>query len=97
VVEERWEQDGRLMGVNLKAGTIRLMLGQDDFAKGRDRVKGIGHRAWFSTSQDLDRLADTFKARGATLDTEPQDMPWGSRIFALTDPDGFKITFMNGD
>ncbi|MEP6574582.1 MAG: VOC family protein [Gemmatimonadota bacterium] len=97
VEADRWEQDGRLMGVHLKAGSVVIMIGQDDFAKGRDRVKGVGHRIWCKTGRDLDQLAAQFKARGAKLDIEPHKTPWGDRLFALSDPDGFKITFRNGD
>jgi uncharacterized glyoxalase superfamily protein PhnB len=91
-VEERWERDGKLAGVGLKAGDVFFMLGQDDWKKGRDRKKGEGVRIYFSTTQDVDALAKKIKAGGCTLDYEPQDQPWGSRDFALTDPDGFKIT-----
>ena len=92
-IEERWEDGGKLMGVTVKAGRAHLNLSQDDFAKGRNRAKGVGHRIYCDTVQDLDQLAARIKARGATLDREPMDMPWGNRTFALTDPDGFKITF----
>ena len=68
------------------------MLNQDDFAKGRDRKKGLGTRLNVDTAQDIDRLASEIKARGGTLDQEPADMPWGQRIFTITDPDGFKLT-----
>jgi len=91
---ERWETDGQLHGVQLKAGNVDLMLNQDDFAKGRDRRKGIGLRLWFSTVQSLDGLADVIRARGGTLDYGPEDMPWGDRTFGMTDPDGFSITFV---
>ncbi len=91
---EAWERDGQLRGVELKAGAVILMLNQDDFAKGRDRVKGVGHRVWCSTVQDVDALATAVKARGGQLDHEPHDTPWGSREFAITDPDGFKLSFV---
>jgi len=68
------------------------MLNQDDFAKGRDRKKGDGLRIWLSTAQDIEDLAAGITARGGHLDHAPQDMPWGDRAFAITDPDGFKIT-----
>ena len=68
------------------------MLSQDDWKKGRDRVKGEGFRIYCSTSQNLDRLAEQIKARGGTLLQEPKDDPWGSRNFSFEDPDGFKIT-----
>ncbi len=91
-VDERWERDGKLMGVSLKAGGVLFMIGQDDWMKGRDRKKGEGFRIYCSTTQDVDALAKGIKSRGGMLDSEPQDQPWGSRDFSLTDPDGFKIT-----
>jgi len=70
----------------------RLMIGQDDWQKGRDRRKGEGFRIYCGTKQDVDALAAAIKARGGMLDTEPTDQPWGSRDFSISDPDGFKIT-----
>lgn len=92
VISERWEEGGVLQGVTLKAGSGLLMLGQEDFKKGRDRQKGIGHRLWLETVQNLDALAARVKALGTRLDYEPADMPWGARAFALSDPDGFRLT-----
>jgi len=92
IVADRWEQDGKLAGAMLKAGNCVLMLAQDDFAKGRERVKGVGHRIWLNTIQAIDVLASRAKARGVTLEQEPADLPWGPRAFAVADPDGFKIT-----
>ena len=37
-VQETWEHEGKLGGAALVAGTASLFLGQDDWAKGRDRV-----------------------------------------------------------
>jgi uncharacterized glyoxalase superfamily protein PhnB len=91
-VDERWEQDGKLMGVSLKAGDVTFMIGQDDWKKGRDRKKGEGFRLYCTTRRDVDAVARGIKARGGKLDSEPADQPWGSRDFSLTDPDGFKIT-----
>ncbi len=92
VVEERWEQDGKLSGVQVRAGGVSFMLGQDDWKKGRDRKKGEGFRLYCTTTQDVDVLAKRIGTRGGKLDQEPLDRPWGTRDFALTDPDGFKIT-----
>ena len=38
-VLERWENDGALLGASVAAGDVSLMLGQDDWAQGRDRQK----------------------------------------------------------
>ena len=89
---KRWEHEGKLMGVELQAGTVVFMIGQDDWKKGRDRKKGEGFRLYCTTTQDVDALAKKIKERGGTLDQEPKDQSWGMRDIALTDPDGFKIT-----
>jgi uncharacterized glyoxalase superfamily protein PhnB len=92
VVKDRWEHEGKLMGVEMRAGGVTFMLGQDDWKKGRDRVKGEGFRLYCQTAQDADRLAEQIKARGGTLAQEPKDESWGARMFSVEDPDGYKIT-----
>ena len=89
---ERWEEGGTVLGQQVKAGAVDLMLNQDDFTKGRDRRKGEGVRMWWSTTQPLDALADAIRAKGAKLDYGPEETSWGDRAFGLTDPDGFHIT-----
>ena len=91
---EEWRENGTLQGCEMRAGSVTFFISQDDFAKGRDRQKGIGSRLRCTTAQDLDRFAAEVKARGGALDQEPQDMPWGERQFLITDPDGFKLTFV---
>ena len=68
------------------------ILGQDDFAKGRDRVKGTALRFYCQTNQDIDALAAAIRERGGKLTQEPTDQPWGRRDFAVVDPDGFNIS-----
>ena len=93
VVGERWEDKGKLMGVEVKAGAVSLYLNQDDFAKGRDRVKGVGVRIHAQTAQSVDELAERIRAYGGKIIAEPADMPWGERVFAVEDPDGFRLGF----
>ncbi len=94
IVAEEMKHEGQFVGVRMKAGTVELFLFQDDFAKGRDRQKGQGLRFYCITAQDVDQLAADIVARGGTLDHPPTDRPWGSRDFAVTDPDGFHISIM---
>ena len=94
VIGDEWRENGTLAGCEIHAGAVTFMLNQDDFQKGRDRQKGVGARIWCHTAQDLDKLAAEIKARGGVLDQEPQDMPWGQRVFMISDPDGFKFTFV---
>jgi uncharacterized glyoxalase superfamily protein PhnB len=95
-VDRQHERGGKLVAVSLRAGDVRLLLGQDDGAKGIDRVKGEGFSMQITTSQSIDEIADGIKARGGTLDSEPADMPWGPRMFRLKDPDGFKFVISSG-
>jgi uncharacterized glyoxalase superfamily protein PhnB len=92
-VRQRHERDGKLIAVSLKAGSVELLIGRDDGAKGWDRVKGEGMSLQLTTSQNIDELAARIKAHGGTLVTEPADMPWGVRVFRAADPDGFKFVF----
>src|SRR5215218_1218736 len=89
---EEYKNEGVVMGVRMSAGSVQVMLGQDDFAKGRDRQKGAGLRIFCTTDQDVDQLAAGIKERGGQLAHEPTDQPWGLRDFAVVDPDGFNIS-----
>jgi catechol 2,3-dioxygenase-like lactoylglutathione lyase family enzyme len=89
--KERWKNDaGKTIGVMLLAGKCELGLSQDDWAKGRDRKKGIGFSVWCETGQDVDALAERVKGAGFRLASEPRD-EMGVRSFAMEDPDGFRL------
>src|SRR5438093_7393580 len=90
-IGERWEDGGKLLGAEVAAGEVTFMLGQDDWKKGRDRVKGEGFRLYCTTDQDIDRLAADINGRGGALAQEPKD-EWGMRSISLADPTGYKIT-----
>jgi len=87
----RIERDGKLRGMSLQAGDVRIAINQDDGAKGWDRVKGEGFSFNITTRQSIDALATGIRQRGGVLETEPADMPWGVRMFRLRDPDGYKL------
>ena len=87
---EKYERDGKLQYASLKAGAVELGLAQDDGAKGLDRIKGEGFSLRITTAQNVDEIAQRIKAAGGTLETEPTDA-WGTRVFTLKDPDGFKL------
>jgi len=91
-VTQRWDQDGTLMSVMMRAGELELGLNQDDWKKGRNRQKGIGTRLNIETKQNIDEIAARVKAAGFALDVEPFDTQWKTRQFELTDPSGFKLT-----
>ena len=94
-VTDEMKENGELRGVTLEAGGVHLGLSQDDFAKGRNRTKGVGMRFYLETDQDVTALARQAKAAGVTLDSEPAKLPWGPMGFTVTDHDGFKLTIAN--
>lgn len=91
-VKDRWEEDGKLLGVMLVAGSVQLGLSQDDWSKGRDRKKGVGTSLYLQTVQDLDALAARCRAHGVEV-YGPKTEPWGARVLHVVDPDGFKLVF----
>lgn len=91
-VQERWEEDGKLLGAMLVAGACHLGLSQDDWSQGRDRTKGVGFRIWAETAQDLDRLAERMREQSIEH-VGPKEESWGSRSLSVVDPDGYKLSF----
>ncbi len=92
-VHERWETDGKLVGVTLRAGTCEVNLSQDDGVKGIERRKGEGIRLWLETVQDLDALAERAESFGARITAWPADQEWGVRSFSADDLDGYHLSF----
>jgi predicted enzyme related to lactoylglutathione lyase len=95
IVGQRWNGDnGKLLGVMLKAGVCQIGLSQDDWKKGRDRKKGEAMRLFCTTAQDIDALAARIKANGGQLTEGPKNSEWGGgRTLSVDDPDGFHLTF----
>ena len=90
-IERKIEREGKLRGVTLKAGEVRIAINQDDGVKGWDRIKGLGFSISIRTNQNVVEVAKRIKEHVGILDTEPADMPWGARSFRLHDPDGYKL------
>jgi len=90
-VIQQWVMEGVVRGAELSLGGASIMIGQDDWKKGRNRKKGEALRFYFMTTQDLDVLAAMLKSRGLKLEQEPMTTEWG-RHFAFSDPDGFHFT-----
>jgi uncharacterized glyoxalase superfamily protein PhnB len=91
-LDERWEENGTLLGVMLRAGKNRIGLNQDDWKKGRDRKKGVGVRVSMLTTQNVDEIAARARSAGFALKSEPHDTEWKSRAFEVVDPTGFLLT-----
>lgn len=90
-IDREYQREGKLIAVALRAGAVRILIGQDNGARGLDRVKGEGFSLQLTTPQSVDDIAKRIKESGGTLESEPADM-WGARAFRLRDPDGFRFT-----
>jgi uncharacterized glyoxalase superfamily protein PhnB len=90
-VDQEYIREGRLLAVSVRAGAVRILLNQDDGARGMDRAKGEGFSLQLTTPQDVDGIAARVRARGGVIALEPTDA-WGTRVFRLLDPDGFRLT-----
>ena len=60
-LDHEHERDGKLIAVSLRAGEIRILLTQEDGAKGVDRLKGAGFSLQITTAQDIDAIASNAK------------------------------------
>ena len=95
-IDERWEEQGTLRGVMLRAGTTQIGLNQDDWKKGRDRTKGVGVRLSISTRPGtVDEIAKRARNAGITLTSDPHDTEWKSRAFEVSDPTGYLLTIFS--
>lgn len=91
-IGQTFEHEGQLVGASIHYGAVEMWFSQDDFAKGTDREKGAGFRIILETDQNVDELAAGIEERGGEILSGPEDQEWGVRMFAVADPDGFKIT-----
>src|SRR4051812_36502261 len=66
-IDRKHEREGRLVAVSLRSGSVRILLGQDDGARGWDRVKGEGFSMQITTTQSIDAIAAGIRARGGVL------------------------------
>ncbi|HEV8433637.1 MAG TPA: VOC family protein [Thermoanaerobaculia bacterium] len=96
-IDRKHERNGKVMAVSLRAGDdVRILITQDDGARGADRVKGEGFSLMITTDQSIDDIAKRIVDGGGTLELAPTDTPMGVRIFRVRDPDGFKFTISSG-
>jgi predicted enzyme related to lactoylglutathione lyase len=90
-IDEQHERDGKLRAVSLRAGDVQIVIGQDDGAKGWERVKGEGFSVQFTTEQNIDAIAARIVDRGGSLADGPRHALRNASL-RLIDPDGFKLT-----
>ena len=92
-VKEESKERGDVVGAVLQAGSARLVISQEDLAKGHPRRICEGFHIFCTTRQNLDELAAEIRRRGGLLAQEPADQPGGIREFSIVDPDGYQLRF----
>jgi uncharacterized glyoxalase superfamily protein PhnB len=92
-VAMRFEHEGKPAGAVISAGEIRIVLNKEDGQLGWDRKKGQGFYLQINVASaaDVDAAAERIKTAGGELLNEPEDRPWGARMFQFKDPTGFKL------
>jgi catechol 2,3-dioxygenase-like lactoylglutathione lyase family enzyme len=74
---------------------VYLSSGPDNLALHKNPPAGPGaldHMGFIvETKDDVDRLAEEFRARGVIIAVDPRDHRDGSRSFYCLDPDGLRI------
>ncbi len=92
-VAQTFENEGKVAGAVVVAGDCRIVLNQDDGKLGWTRIKGQGFYLQINVASaaDVDATAARIRAAGGTLLNEPEDRPWGARMFQFHDLDGFKL------
>src|SRR5690606_1748452 len=90
-VEREHERNGRKIAVTLRAGEVRILLGQDDGAPGSQWSKGECSPVRTRIAGGVDEVAERVGAHGEPIDTEPTDPPRGARVCRVKDPDGFRF------
>jgi uncharacterized glyoxalase superfamily protein PhnB len=91
-IVDKFEMNGKVIGAMVAAGDAKLGISQDDFSKGRDRVKGVGMGLFVETTQDLEAIAKRARDTGIAPEAKVAPLPWGPKAVTVTDPDGFKLT-----
>jgi uncharacterized glyoxalase superfamily protein PhnB len=95
-------RDGRIVHASVGFDSPLLMLSpvehvrtaqtREDLAKNKLGV-GIEFYIGISGSRKLDEFFTELKTKGVTVINEPKTEFWGDRIFTVTDPDGYALTF----
>jgi len=86
--------DGKSMHAEMRHEKGVLMLGSET-PDGRSRAPGKDGAgvSMYVYCRDVDALAASARAQGATIAEEPEDQFWGDRTCFLVDPDGHQWMF----
>jgi len=81
---------GRMLHASVVNGGVKLMLGYR--APSAEQRLGGGAEL-YTYVDDVDQYYEQVRSAGAPVTHEIEDQFWGDRIFTVTDPDGYVLTF----
>jgi uncharacterized glyoxalase superfamily protein PhnB len=79
------DADGHVRYAEMRHGQAAVVL----IRKGDAATPSGGAAGLYTYVEDVDRAAAEARLAGAGVD-EPEDKPWGDRVAAVTDPDGYR-------
>jgi len=94
VVGEEWRENGTLEAARMLAGSVKVSTSIRTISPWVGRTKGIGSRLRCTTRKTSTGSPLRSRHAAARSTRNRMDMPWGERQFMITDPDGFKLTFV---
>lgn len=77
------EEEPQFVALEIEGG--KLALGQ-----ARGAVESGSAAVWLYTD-DVDAAFAELRQAGAPVVAEPEDQPWGERVAAVADPDGYTV------
>jgi len=88
-------EDGQVVHGEVSIGDFVIWLHRvvDEFKLASPRSIPFASSGLFVYVADVDAHYERARARGARLDSEPKDMPYGQREYGLTDPEGHRWWF----
>jgi len=81
--------------LTLNGQELAFMRPDLEFQKPIFRPEYSGHGLWLTFElDDVDAAFEKAKANGTAVEFEPLDEPWGDRHFAVLDPNGIPVDFV---
>ena len=81
--------------LQLNGQELAFMRPDLDFQKPMFQREYAGHGLWLTVElDDVDAAFEKAKANGIAIEFEPLDEPWGDRHFAVLDPNGVAVDFV---
>ena len=85
------DQDGALRHGEMQFGTSVVMLAS--VPESSPNALGRATAGMYVRVDDVDAHCERARAAGATIESEPEDKPYGERMYGVRDPSGHQWWF----